>query len=699
MRKIITATSFILCLFTAWSIAADALRPITHEDVWLMRRIGEPVLSPDGARVVVSVTAPSYDKDGSTSDLWLLNTDGSGEPLQLTATRAAEGGVEWSPDGTKIAFTAKRGEDEASQVYLLNMAGPGEAIAITSLSTSARNPAWSPDGRFIAFESRVYPGKADDAANAAEKKARADSKVNVSAYESFPIRQWDRWRDDRETHLFVQEARAGAAAKDLLLGSKLLQESGFAGRATRSGDTLKAAWTPDGEALVFNATTNLDEAAYARVTYHLYQVPVAGGEPEQLTDSSDWSCHSPVFSSDGKSLYCTYRAENLEVYNLNQLARFDWNGGKLAATPRVITSLFDRSVSGVALGGADAMIYLTAADAGRTRIFAMPASGGAVAPIDPDSRGVYGGIQAAGDTLVASWQSSSSAAEIVRIDPADGSHVPISGFNAARAGGLDVQPFREFWFESSKGRRIHSWLALPPDFDESRKYPLVLQIHGGPFSSSMDAGHVRWNAHLLASPGYVVLLTDYTGSVGYGEQFSRNIYMDPLKTPGEELIEAAAEAARRFPFIDDTRQAATGASYGGHLVNWLQATTTHFKALVGHAGLVDLEGQYSSSDTVFNREIMNGGPAWGESPVWREQSPSTYAGQFQTPILLTVGEQDFRVPVNQTIAAWTYVQRQQVPGRLLVFHDANHWVMKGPEAKLYWEELHAWLARYLSADG
>ena len=146
------------------------------------------------------------------------------------------------------------------------------------------------------------------------------------------------------------------------------------------------------------------------------------------------------------------------------------------------------------------------------------------------------------------------------INPTDGSHVPISSFNAARAKGLDMPPFREFWFESSKGRRIHSWLALPPGFDESKKYPLVLQIHGGPFSSSMDAGHVRWNAHLLASPGYVVLLTDYTGSVGYGEQFSRNIYMDPLKTPGEELLEAAAEAARRFPFIDDTRQAATGAS-------------------------------------------------------------------------------------------------------------------------------------------
>ncbi len=161
------------------------------------------------------------------------------------------------------------------------------------------------------------------------------------------------------------------------------------------------------------------------------------------------------------------------------------------------------------------------------------------------------------------------------------------------------------------------------------------------------------------------------------------------------MLEAAAEAIKRFPFIDGDRQAATGASYGGHLVNWLQGTTTHFKALVGHAGLVDLEGQYTSSDTIFNREIMNGGPPWGDSAVWREQSPSSYADRFSTPILLTIGEKDFRVPVNQTIAAWSYVQRNQVPGRLLVFHDANHWIMKGEEARYFWTEVHDWLAKYL----
>jgi len=696
MRKTITIITFGLCLLTGAIMAAEKeLRPVTHEDVWLLQRLGEPVTSPDGSRLVVSVTQPSYEKDGNSSDLWLLTVDGKDEALRLTATAESESSVVWSPDGKKIAFTTKRGKDEASQVYVLNMQGPGEAVPITSISTGAKNPQWSPDGRYIAFESRVFPNAVDDEANKAEKKARKDLKINVSVYEIFPVRKWDDWRDDMQTHLFVQEAQSGAQARDLFAGTKLVEAAGFAGRPTRSSDTLKPAWSPDGQSLVFNATTNLDEAAHARVKYHLYKVAASGGEPEQMTNSNDWSCSGPVFSSDGRSLYCDYEAENGYVYNLSGVGRFDWSDKGISSELELVTSGFDRSVTGMDISPDGQTIYMTAADAGRSRIYSVPAKGGPVKVLDENSRGVYSNVRVAGDHLVARWESSAVPAEIVRIDISDGRHSPLSRFNTEKAAGLDMPEFLEFWFESSKGRMIHSWLALPAGFNKNRKYALVLQMHGGPFSSSMDAGHVRWSSHLMAAPGYVVLMTDYTGSVGYGEAFSRSIQNDPLKTPTNDVLEAANEAIKRYPFIDGTRQVATGASYGGHMVNWLQATTSHFKALIGHAGLVDLEGQYSSSDTVYNREIMNGSPAWGDSPVWREQSPSTYADRFSTPIMLTIGEKDFRVPINQTISAWTYIQRQQVPGRLLVFHDANHWVMQGEEARYYWQEVHAWLAKYL----
>jgi dipeptidyl aminopeptidase/acylaminoacyl peptidase len=402
-----------------------------------------------------------------------------------------------------------------------------------------------------------------------------------------------------------------------------------------------------------------------------------------------------MFSSDGRALYCLLEPHTEFVREMVEIARFDWDGEASGDEPLVITGSFDRSVNQMDLGPRGRTVYFTAHDAGRARVYSVSARGGEVRALDDESRGVYAGVAVAGRQLVARWESSVVPAEIVRIDASSGRHTPISRFNAGRVAGLDRPAFIEFWFENAAGHSVHSWLALPPGFDENEKYPLVLMIHGGPFSSSTDSDHVRWSPHLLAAPGYVVLMTDYTGSNGYGEAFAQAIQGTPLKAPGDDLMRAVDEALERYPFIDAERMAATGASYGGHLVNWLQATTTRFDALVGHAGLVDLEGQYSSSDAVWHRERMNGGPAWGDSPVWQEESPSTYADNFKTPILLTIGEKDFRVPVNQTIAAWTYVQRMQVPGRLLVFHDANHWIMNAKEARYYWEEMHAWLAKHL----
>ncbi|MFP4334153.1 MAG: S9 family peptidase [Wenzhouxiangella sp.] len=693
--------SFLIFLLAAAPLAAQEgqLRPVTHEDVWLMKRLGSPVVSPDGQQAVISVTEPSYEDDGTVSDLWLITIDGSSPPRRLTATPGGESGVQWRPDGARIAFSASRGGDEEpAQIFVMDMTGPGEAVQITDLSTGASNPRWSPDGERIAFESRVWPDAADDEANAERDQQAKEDGINVSSYEIFPIRQWNRWRDEKHTRLFVQDAEPGAEPVDLLFDTELVSTPGYAGSPSLGGDSLQAVWTPDGQALVFTATQNLHEAAHSVVRYHLYRVPVDGGEPVAVTEGEDFSCTSARFSPDGRVLYCSYGPITEFVYNHSEIARAGWDGEALAGELEVLTGEFDRSVGGFDISADGRTIYLGAADQGHVRLFAMPADGGEVSPLDADSAGVFGGVKAADGALVASWESSTTPVELVRVNPASGERTALTEFNAERAEGLDRPAFRSFWFTSSQGRRIHSWLALPPDFDESKQYPLVLFIHGGPFASSMDSDHVRWSPHLLASPGYVVLLTDYTGSVGYGAEFSRNIEGDPLATPGEELIEAADVAIERFAFIDPDRQAATGASYGGHLVNWLLATTDRFDALVGHAGLIDLEGQWATSDAIYHRERMNGGPPWGDSPVWEEQSPASYAENFATPTMLTIGEKDYRVPPNQTIAAWTYLQRMQVPSKLLVFHDADHWIMNGKEARHFWEEVHAWLAEYLQPD-
>lgn len=676
---------------------ADATkRPITHEDVWLMRRIGAPVPSPDGTWVVVPVTEPAYDEKDQVADLWIVPADGSAPARRLTANKAKESGVTWSWDSRRVAFSTKRDGDEVEQIYVLDVDGGGEAVRVTSLSTGARSPQFSPDGRRLLFVSTVYRGARGDEDNkriAEERKAR---KYNVRLYESFPIRNWDKWLDpERQSHAFIQSLETHEPPRDLLAGTQLANDPGFSGRWTDSGEELDAIWAPNGSAVVFCASTNWNTRAFAFASIDVFRVGVDGGEPVRLT-GGEGSWAEPRFSADGNTLFALFEPRSSYVYNLTRIAALTWpTGGKA----RVHTAAFDRAISSFGLSRDGRTAFALAEDAGHEKLYSVPLGGGAVRSVFEMTSGVYTDLRvpsaAPGTLLFANWESATSPKEIVRIDPETGGHVVLTHFNSERAAQLDWQPPRHFWFTSKRGRRIHNLLVLPPGFDETQRYPLFVVMHGGPHSMWRDQFVLRWNYHLLGAPGYAVLLTNYTGSTGFGEKFARDIQGDPLRTPGEEINQAADEAIARFAFIDGSRQCAGGASYGGHLSNWLQASTTRYRCLVSHAGLVNLESQWGTSDSVYFREVMNGGPPWEQGPIWRTQSPIRRAARFRTPVLVTVGENDFRVPLNNALEYWTVLQRQRVPGRFIVFPDENHWILKGENSRYFYQEVHAWLARWL----
>jgi dipeptidyl aminopeptidase/acylaminoacyl peptidase len=693
--KLRTILPLLLAVLVVLPAVAEDKQPVTHEAIWMMKRVGSPVPSPDGRRVIFEITVPDYDPKKETSDLWIVTTTGSEAPRRLTATKGGEGNPVWSPDSTRIAFTAKREDAETTQIYVMDLARGGDPIQITSSAMSARRPRWSPDGTKLLYESSLWPGATDDESNAKIDKEREDAKSSLKAYEGFPIRAWDRWRDESSPALFVIDAKEGATSRNLLADAELVKQPGFAGGGGRTGDSLQGEWAPDGKSIVFTATTEQNKAAFARVHSHIYTISLDGGEPVALT-AGDVDYGNPRFRPDGKALCFNTRLLGDALYANVQLACAGWPWDRKITN---LTADLDRSPEAWDFAPDSRTIYFTADDAGLTHIHAVSTSGGTVERVIEAEAGQYGGLaiaeKAKGTMLFANWGSAVNPSEVFRVDLSSKTRKNLSNVNVEAAAAIDWLPPRHFWFTNEDGLRIHSMIVLPPAFDESKKYPLLVMMHGGHASMWSDAIHLRWNYHLLGAPGYVVLLTDYRGSTGYGIDFTLAIHRDPLEGPAKDINDAADEAIRLYPFIDGDRQAAAGASYGGHLANWMEATTTRYKCIISHAGLSSLSTQWGTSDAVYHREVMIGGPPWKNDPLWKEQSPITYADNFKTPMMLSIGERDYRVPLSNTLEMWTVLQRQQVPSRLLYWPDENHWIMKPENSKRFYEEFHAWVERWI----
>jgi|APTNR8051073442_1049403.scaffolds.fasta_scaffold00093_52 dipeptidyl aminopeptidase/acylaminoacyl peptidase len=676
---------FILFLITISSVSiAQTKKPITHEDMWLMKRVAAPAVSPDGKWVIFGLTEPSYDEKEQVNDVWIVSTDGSGSPRKLTAGKAGESGYAWSPDGKYIAFVAKRDGEEESQIYLLNFKEGGEAQKLTSLSTGASSPKWSPNGKMILFNSNVFPKVYVDSLNKKMIAEKKKIKYKARVYTSFPIRDWDHWRDEKQTHAFVQSIEGGSQARDIFTDVAISKLEGF--------QFYNATWSNDNAEIVFAASTDFNTGAYQESSSHLYKVSVSGGDATKLTsDKNDYA--NPQFTPDGKYLLSyTSANNNYKIYNLNRLVRYDWPSMQGRT---IISDKLDRPINNYATY--QDQIYMSVEDQGRDKIFSLSINGGEPKVLSQATTGCHTGVSVSTGSelvIVSNYESASMPAELVKLG-AEGKNISLTKFNEAALASLDLQPVEEVWFTSSRGKKIRSLIVKPAGFDPAKKYPLFVLMHGGPAGAWKDNWGYRWNYHLLAKPGYVMVLTDYTGSTGYGEKFSQDIQYDPFKGPANEINEGAADAIKRFSYIDASKQACGGASYGGHLANWMQATTTHYKCLISHAGLVNSISQWGTSDGIYGREVMNGGAPWTQAKVWKEQNPFLMAAKFKTPMLVTVGELDYRVPLNNSIENWHILQRQKIPSKLIVFPEENHWILKAENSRFFYKEVHAWLEQYL----
>jgi dipeptidyl aminopeptidase/acylaminoacyl peptidase len=668
-------------------------RPMTLDDLFKIHRVSDPQISPDGRSVAYVITDVDLPENRTNSDVWVIGSDPKAleaAPRALTRSPKHDRHPRWSPDGKWVAFESNR--DGEFQIWLIPTSG-GEARKLTSVSTGATQPVWSPDGSSIAFVSAVFPEFSDkpfaesDKLNKDKLDAREKSKVKARVLTQLLYRHWDEWVDDKRQHLFVIPVKDGAAGGDPRDVTPGENDATPTSSTFSAGDEL--AFSPDGKALVYCAPPLPTREQAWSTNHDLWSVDLASGKRRQVT-TNPAADGLPRFSPDGKWL--AYRAQSKAGFEADrwQLMVQDRTSG----APRSLTADFDGSIEDIAWAPDGKQIYFQAEDKGRRPVWVVPLAGGA--PRALTSEGVAGDVQVSRDGRWLAFVHTRMAQppEVATLRLGDAAPSPLTHTNADLLAPLDLNAAESVTVTGAGGTPVQMWILKPPRFDAAKKYPLVFWVHGGPQGAYLDSWSTRWNPELWAAQGYVIAMPNPRGSTGFGQRFTDEISRDWGGKVFEDLMAALAYLEKQ-PYVDTTRMAAAGASYGGYMMNWFQGHTDRFKTLVTHCGVYDFSGMYGATEETWFDEWEHGRP-W-ETPDFDKFSPHRSAASFKTPNLIIHNEQDFRVPISQGLALFTTLQRKGVPSKLLYFPDEGHWVLKPQNSELWHKTIFEWLAVYLKS--
>jgi dipeptidyl aminopeptidase/acylaminoacyl peptidase len=683
---------FLSLAFTMTSLAGG--RPMTVDDLLAVKTVGDPQISPDGKSVVYVVSEIDRATDKSNSDLWLVPLAG-GEPRRLTSSPGADNHPRWSPDGKSIAFLSTR--SGSAQVWLLPIADGGEAKQITKLAVDVSGPIWSPKGDRIAFTAEVYPGLTPEQ-TAAKDKEKDAGKSKARIFDGLMIRHWSTWDEGKRSHLFVADAQTGTANDLIPKWTANVPPGPFGG----SNDY---AFSPDGAELAFTSEP-LKDFAWSTNT-DIWTIPASGGEPKNITADNLGADAQPSYSPDGK-LFAWVKQETPQYEaDLWVLTVRDRTSGRAIK----MGTRLDRPVLGYTWGakvlntkqGDWEVLWATIDDQGTEPIVSF-----GINISEPEIRtgvdyprvvsgGINQGVQVVPDTktLIVVRSTANTPGELFKTGSDGSGLTALTHHNTPLISQLDLAKAEGFTFSGADGDQVAGWIIKPPGFDPSKKYPVLLLIHGGPQGAWHDEWVARWNYGLFAAPGYVVVAINPRGSTGYGQKFTLQISKDWNGRVYQDLMLGLDHALKTYPYMDGTKVAAAGGSYGGYMVNWIAGHSDRFKALISHAGVYDLTSMYGTTEELWFAEFEFGGTPWENPAIYRAQTPSAFPKAFKTPTLVIHGALDFRVPDSQGIGMYTALQRNGVPSRLVWFPDEGHWILKPANRVVWWREMHDWLAKYL----
>jgi len=644
-------------------------------DIYELTGVGGPRISPDGTRVAYDVGWIDREKSEYRSAVWVAPLDGSGEPRQFTSGEKRDGSPRWSPDGRWLAFTSNRGADKTpSQLYVLPADG-GEPRRLTDAKEGVESPAWSPDSSRIAFLRRVR----DEAYEEEDDSKRAPRRFTRGLYKLDSVG----WVGDRRKHLFVVDL--DGEERQLTEGD--CEDDDFA-------------WTADGARLVFASLRG--ERWDVDMVTRLYEVDASGGEARQLSPD-DGSYHSPSFSPDGSLLAYRYEIEDGTYPHHPQIGVMqpDGTGGRL------LTTSLDRQTAPYPLlreplWDGDRIVF-TVEDGGNVHLYAVAADGSAEPELLVGGERTIGLYDVRGGELVYTATTHTAPTELY----AGADARRLTDVGKAFREGRELVEAERFTAVSKDGTEVDAWLVRPAGFEEGVRYPVLLSIHGGPFSQYGTGFFDEFQVY--AGGGYAVLFSNPRGGSGYSEEWGRAI-RGPIDGVGpgwgtvdfEDVMGVVDTALERFDFLDPERLGVIGGSYGGFLTSWTVGHTNRFKAAVSERAVNHHVSAFGSSDIYWLFERQFGGPMWEHVDEWLRMSPATYAKDIETPVLVLHSENDLRCNIEQGEHLFMLLRLLGKEVEMVRFPAEGHELSRAgsPVHRVQrFEAILEWFARYLSPVG
>jgi dipeptidyl aminopeptidase/acylaminoacyl peptidase len=660
-------------LLVATASFAQSKRAFTIEDLYRVKNVGDLALSPDGRMLAFTVTTSDLPHAKRTSSIWVMDVDGKN--ARAITQGSGDSTPRFSPDGKQLAFLRD------SNLYLLPLGG-GEAKQLTAISTGVSDPLWSPDGKWIAFATDVYPEcGSDDPCN--KKVGDRWSKGKLQAHmadNTLLYRHWTEWRDGKVTHTFLANAESGDV-RDVTPGT-------FNWPPFSLGGPLQYAFSPDSKEMAVSSNHDPDPASSTNSDLWLIDVTAPKPNSRNITAANKGYDNSPQYSPDGR--WIAYRTQKQARYesDLFQLALYDRQSG----TSKIITPNFNNWIDDYHWTADSKSIVFSGEVEGHNPLFRVDVAGGAAAQVWSDQTIDAFEIGKNGRDLYYIHRSVGEPSEIYTAQMGETfapSRKKLSTFNRDLMNEVDIRPA-----EIVTMAGVQVFIVKPHNFDPSRKYPLILNVHGGPQSQWADSFRGDWQVYPGA--GYVVAFPNPHGSTGFGQEYTAEISGDWGGKVYEDVMKVTDEL-EKLPYVDKSRMGAMGWSYGGYMMNWLEGHTDRFKAIASMMGIFDNRAFYGATEELWFPEWDLKGQPWN-SDLYEKFSPANYVKNFKTPCMVITGERDYRVPYTQGLQMYTALQKMGVPSRLIVYSNAGHWP-NWYEMVLYYTAHLEWFQKYLGGGG